>query len=162
MEAGARVGLGVDGSASNDGSHMLAEARQALLVHRVSGRKTKDERRWTKNDEMGGAGDPGATTARGMLRMATRGGAEVLGRNDVGYLAEGMAADFVGFRVDGLGHAGGAVHDALAALVFCQPVGVEFSIINGVVKVWEGKLVGVDLPVLVEEHNRLAKGLVGG
>jgi len=121
---------------------MLAEARQALLIHRVNG-------------------DPGATTARGVLRMATRGGAEVLGRDDTGYLAEGMAADIVGFRVDTLGYAGGAVHDALAALVFCQPANVEFSVINGEVKVWEGKLVGVDLPVLVEEHNRVAKGLVG-
>jgi cytosine/adenosine deaminase-related metal-dependent hydrolase len=159
MEAGARVGLGVDGSASNDGSHMLAEVRQAMLVHRVGGRRrTKDEGRKTIGEE----GDPGATTARGVLRMATRGGAEVLGRDDVGYLAEGMAADIVGFRVDGVGHAGGAVHDALAALVFCQPVGAEFSVINGEVKVQEGRMVGVEMGRLVEEHNRVARGLVRG
>src|SRR3954470_24014665 len=94
QRAGARVGLGVDGSASNDGSHMLAEARQALLLHRV-------------------LGNPAATTARGVLRMATRCGADTLGRDDVGYLAEGMAADFVAFRLDSLGFAGGAVHDPL-------------------------------------------------
>jgi cytosine/adenosine deaminase-related metal-dependent hydrolase len=133
---------------------MLAEARQALLVHRL-GRPTTDDGRPTT-----GAGDPGATTARGVLRMATRGGAEGLGRDDVGYLAEGMAADIVGFKVDGLGHAGGAVHDALAALVFCQPVGVEFSVINGEVKVLEGRMVGVEMEMVVEEHNRVARGLV--
>jgi cytosine/adenosine deaminase-related metal-dependent hydrolase len=165
LEAGARVGLGVDGSASNDGSHMLGEARQALLVHRIDGRRhgARNAKRETRGREMMvGAGDPGATTASGVLRMATRGGAEVLGRNDVGYLAEGMAADIVGFRVDGLGHAGGAVHDALAALVFCQPVGVEFSVINGEVKVSEGRLVGVEMERVVEEHNRVARGLEKG
>jgi 8-oxoguanine deaminase len=141
IEAGARVGLGVDGSASNDSSHMLAEARQALLIHRV-------------------LGNPGATTARGVLRMATRGGAEVLGRDDIGYLAPGMAADLVGFRLDTLGFAGGAVHDPVGALVFCHPPQVEFSVINGRVRVSEGQLVDVALGALIEEHNRLARGLV--
>ena len=93
--------------------------------------------------------------------MATRGGAEVLGRDDVGRLEVGMAADLMGFRVDGLGMAGGAAHDALAALVFCQPPNVEFSVINGEVRVWEGELVGVELGLLVEEHDRVARGLVG-
>jgi len=166
LKAGARVALGVDGSASNDGSHMLAEARQALLVHRaVGGRWQMAEGRRQKTDETdetGGAGEPGATTARGVLRMATRGGAEVLGRDDIGCLAEGMAADLVGFRVDGLAHAGGAVHDALAALVFCQPPNVEFSVIDGKVRVWDGRLVGVEMERLVEEHNRVARELVGG
>jgi cytosine/adenosine deaminase-related metal-dependent hydrolase len=142
-EAGARVGLGVDGSASNDGSHMLAEARQALLLHRVKE-------------------GPGALTAHEALWLATRGGAEVLGRDDVGYLAPGMAADFVGYRLDSVGMAGGAVHDAMAALVFCQPQGVEFSVINGVVRAWEGELVGVDLGSLVERHNAIARALVAG
>src|SRR3954454_3892069 len=100
QRAGARVGLGVDGSASNDGSHMLAEARQALLLHRVSG-------------------DPAGLTAIEALRLATRGGAAVLGRDDIGQLAPGMAADLIGYRLDTLGFAGGAVHDPLAALVFC-------------------------------------------
>ena len=100
--AGARVGLGVDGSASNDGSHLLAEARQAMLLQRVGG-------------------DPAAMTAPEALRLATRGGAEVLGRDDIGALAPGMAADVIGYRLDSLALAGGAVHDPLAALVFCQP-----------------------------------------
>jgi cytosine/adenosine deaminase-related metal-dependent hydrolase len=143
LGAGARVGLGVDGSASNDGSHMLAEARTCLLLHRV----------------MGG---PGALSARDALRLATRGGAEVLGRDDVGYLAPGMAADFVGYRLDTLSLAGGAVHDPLAALVFCQPPNVDLSVINGRVRVRDGQLLDVDLPILIERHNAIARALVRG
>ncbi len=142
-QAGARVGLGVDGSASNDGSHMLSEARQALLLQRVGG-------------------DPAALTAHEALTLATRGGAAVLGRDDIGYLAPGMAADLIGYRLDGLGLAGGAVHDPLAALVFCQPPNVDLSIINGQVRVQDGQLVGVDLPPLIGRHNAIARELVRG
>ncbi len=141
--AGARVGLGVDGSASNDGSHLLAEARQALLLHRV-------------------LGDPAALSAHAALQLATRGGAAALGRDDIGALAPGMAADCIGYRLDTLGLAGGAVHDPLAALVFCQPPHVDLSVINGRVRVQEGALLDVDLPVLVERHNALARTLVAG
>ncbi len=141
--AGARVGLGVDGSASNDGSHLLAEARQALLLHRVSG-------------------DPAALSAHDALWLATRGGAEVLGRDDIGQLAPGTAADLVGFRTDTLGLAGGAVHDPLGALVFCQPANVDFSVIDGAVRVRDGELLDLDLPMLVERHNAIARALVRG
>lgn len=143
QQAGARVGLGVDGSASNDGSHMLAEARQALLLHRV-------------------AGGPAALTAHDVLRMATRGGAEVLGRDDIGCLAPGMAADFTGYCLDTLALAGGAVHDPLAALVFCQPPNVDLSVINGRVRVQDGRLVGVEMPSLIQRHNEIARALVRG
>ena len=122
-EAGARVGLGVDGSASNDGSHLLAEARQAMLLQRVGG-------------------DPAAMGAREALWLATRGGAAVLGRDDIGQLAPGMAADFIGYRLDTLGLAGGAVHDPLAALVFCHPPNVDLSVINGRVRVQHGRARG--------------------
>ncbi len=142
-EAGARVGLGVDGSASNDGSHMLAEARQALLLHRVMG-------------------DPAGMTAREALWMATRGGASVLGRDDIGLLAPGMAADFIGYRLDSLWLAGGAPHDPLASLVFCHPSTVDLSVINGRVRVQNGELLDVDLPMLIERHNKLARELVRG
>lgn len=141
--AGARVGLGVDGSASNDGSHLLAEARQALLLHRISG-------------------DPAGMTAQEALRLATRGGAAVLGRDDIGYLAPGMADDFIGYRLNTLALAGGAVHDPLAALVFCQPPQVDLSVINGRVRIQGQRLLDVDLPALIEEHNRLARALVRG
>jgi len=141
QRAGARVGLGVDGSASNDGSHMLSEARQALLLHRVGG-------------------DPKGLTALQALRLATRGGAEVLGRDDIGQLVPGMAADFVGFSTDTLGMAGGAVHDPLAALVFCQPQGADLSVIDGRVLVRDGELLGVDLPAMVARHNAIARCLL--
>jgi cytosine/adenosine deaminase-related metal-dependent hydrolase len=142
QKAGMRVGLGVDGSASNDGSHMLDETRHAMLLQRV-------------------AHGAGALGARGALRMATRGGASVLGRDDVGHLAPGMAADFIGVRVDGLATAGGAVHDPLASLLFCRLGNVDLSIVNGKVRVRDGNLVDVDLPKLVERHNHLALELVG-
>ena len=142
-QAGARVGLGVDGSASNDGSHLLAEARQALLLHRV-------------------CGDPAALGADEALWLATRGGAAVLGRDDIGQLAPGMAADFIGFRLDRLGLAGGAPHDPLAALVFCQPPEVDLSVINGRVRVRDRQLVDVDLPPLIARHNAIARALVRG
>jgi cytosine/adenosine deaminase-related metal-dependent hydrolase len=141
--AGARVGLGVDGSASNDGSHLLAEARQALLLHRVQG-------------------DPAALSAREALWLATRGGAAVLGRDDIGALAPGIAADCIGYRLDTPALAGGAVHDPLAALVFCQPPMVDFSVVNGRPRVLEGALLDVDVPALVERHNALARALARG
>jgi cytosine/adenosine deaminase-related metal-dependent hydrolase len=143
LQAGVRVGLGVDGSASNDGSHLLAEARQTMLLQRVTG-------------------DPAAMSAEEALRLATRGGAAVLGRNDIGFLAPGMAADFVGYRLDTLALAGGAVHDPVAALVFCQPPPVDLSVINGCICVQEGQLVEVDLPALVARHNAVARALARG
>jgi cytosine/adenosine deaminase-related metal-dependent hydrolase len=143
QRAGARVGLGVDGSASNDGSHLLAEARQALLLHRVSG-------------------DPAGLTAHEALQLATRGSAAVLGRDDVGMLAPNMAADIIGYRLDTLAFAGGAVHDPMAALVFCQPPNVDLSIIDGRVRVKEGQLVGVELAPLITRHNQLARAMVRG
>ncbi len=143
LRAGTRVGLGVDGSASNDGSHMLAEARQAMLLHRVTG-------------------GPDAMTAREALRLATRGGAEVLGRDDIGYLAPGMSADFIGYRLDTISLAGGAVHDPLASIVFCHPPNVDLSVINGQIRVQDGHLLDVDVPMLVEQHNQIAQALVEG
>ncbi|MGI8963619.1 MAG: 8-oxoguanine deaminase [Thermomicrobiales bacterium] len=141
--AGMRVGLGVDGSASNDGSHLLAEARIAMLLQRVGG-------------------DPAAMSAREALRIATRGGAEVLGRDDLGYLAPGMMADIIGVRIDTLPFAGGAAHDPLAALVFCQPQNVDFSMINGRIRVSDGRIVDLDVPKLVAHHNRVAVALARG
>jgi 8-oxoguanine deaminase len=142
-QAGARVGLGVDGSASNDSSHLLAETRQALLLQRVTG-------------------NAAATSARDMFWLATRGGAAVLGRSDIGFLAPGMAADLIGYRLDTLGLAGGAVHDPLASLVFCHPPQVDLSIINGRVRVQDQMLLDVDLPTLISHHNALAQALVRG
>ncbi|WP_423820973.1 8-oxoguanine deaminase [Salinisphaera sp. SPP-AMP-43] len=139
--AGLRVGLGVDGSASNDSSDMRAEARQAMLLARL-------------------ARGASAMSAYDALRLATRGGAEVLGRDDIGALAPGMAADVIGYRLDSLGLAGGAVHDPVAALVFCNPPRVDLSIINGRPRVREGQLVEGDLSAWIARHNRIATRLV--
>jgi cytosine/adenosine deaminase-related metal-dependent hydrolase len=144
LRCGARVGLGVDGSASNDGGHLLAEARQAMLLQRVARL------------------DPAALSATEALRLATRGGADALGRDDVGHLAPGMAADLIGYRIDTLPMAGAAVHDPLAALVFCQPPSVDLSLIDGVVQIEHGRFVDLDLVGLVERHNAIARALVRG
>jgi cytosine/adenosine deaminase-related metal-dependent hydrolase len=139
-DAGVAVGLGVDGSASNDSSQMLAEARQAILLARLGG-------------------DPAALSARDALEIATRGGARVLGRDDIGSLASGKAADFVAFAVDGLRHAG-ANYDPVAALVLCGAGDAAWSVINGRVVVGAGELTTLDLRSHVERHNRISRELV--
>ena len=98
-----------------------------------------------------------ALSARHALRLATRGGADVLGRDDVGYLAPNMAADFIGIRLDSLALAGGAVHDPLAALVFCRPANVDLNVIAGAVRVRDGKLDGVDLEFTEEAVREVAR-----
>ena len=142
LDSRVKVGLGVDGSASNDSGHLLGEARQALLLQRATG-------------------DPAALSAREALEMATRGGAAVLGRDDIGQIKPGMSADIIAYRLDGLGMAGG-LNDPVAALIFCQPPRVDLSIINGAVVVEEGNLLTVDLPVLIEKHNRMSLQLIRG
>ena len=143
LEAGVRVALGVDGSASNDGSHLLAEARQALLVSRVRG----------------AAAD--ALTAHDALWLATRGGASVLGRDDIGQLAPGFAADLVAVDLNNPGYSG-ARHDPLSALTLCAPPRVALNMINGRVVVDGGQLVGLDLPALVERHSRHSARMIAG
>jgi cytosine/adenosine deaminase-related metal-dependent hydrolase len=136
-----KVGLGVDGSASNDSGHLLNEARQAMLLQRV-----KDC-------------DPAAMTARQTLELATTGGAAVLGRDDIGVLAPSMAADFVAYRMDQIGFSG-ALHDPVAALIFCQSINVDLSVINGKIVVQDGHFVNLDLPVLIERHSALSTQLI--
>jgi cytosine/adenosine deaminase-related metal-dependent hydrolase len=141
-DAGVKVGLGVDGSASNDGNQMLGEARQAMLLQRVGG-------------------NPAALGAREALEIATLGGASVLGRDDIGALAPGMAADFIGYRLARLEFAG-ALHDPLAALVFCTPPYVDLSVINGQVRVRDGEIVGLDLPALIRRHDQISRAMIRG
>ncbi len=149
LDAGVPVGLGVDGSASNDGAHMVGEARQALLLARV-GRSL---------DLFGCDHGPSEMTARDMLAVATRGGAEVLGRDDIGHLAVGMCADLALFDLRTLAFAGGAVHDPVASLLLCASPQSAYTVVNGRVVVREGRLSTVDLGPLVERHNRLAMEL---
>jgi cytosine/adenosine deaminase-related metal-dependent hydrolase len=146
---GVRVGLGVDGSASNDSSHLLAEARQALLLGRLSAGQPH------------AAGDPTGLTAEDVLEVATVGGAQVLGRDDVGLLAPGMAADFIAFDLNRLEFAG-ALHDPVAALVFCTPSYVDLSVINGQIVVEDGQLTTIEIDPIIQRHNQIARDLVNG
>jgi len=141
LDAGVKVGLGVDGSASNDGGHLLNEARQAMLLQRV------------------GRTDPGALTAREALWMATRGGAGVLNRDDIGQLSPGYAADFITFDLNQLGFTGG-LSDPLAALVFCASANVTNSFVNGRQVIDNGRLTTVEMVPLIGRHNTLARELI--
>jgi 8-oxoguanine deaminase len=136
------VGLGVDGSASNDGAHMLGEARQAMLLQRV------------------GHG-PAAMTARDALHLATRGGAKVLNRSDVGQIAVGKAADLAAFDLRGIAQAG-SLHDPVAALVFTNVTRAAYTMVNGKMVVREGRIATVDERTLAAKHNRLAEQLLNG
>ena len=145
LDAGVKVALGVDGSASNDGNQMLGEARQAMLLARVG---------WpgfeSRADRM---------SAREALELATLGGAKVLQRDDIGSLQPGNAADIVAFRIDDMGHAG-ALGDPVAALVTCAPQRAWLSVINGRVVVEQGMLAGVDAGPLVESHNKISRRML--
>jgi len=140
LDRGIKVGLAVDGSASNDSSHMLAEARMAMLLQRVQK----------------GAG---ALSAQEALEMATLGGAAVLGRDDIGSLSPGKAADFIAINLDRLEYAG-AGHDPLGALLFCRPVNVDLSVINGRVVVEKGHIVGFDLERVIARQNEISQEML--
>jgi cytosine/adenosine deaminase-related metal-dependent hydrolase len=156
LDMGVPIGLGVDGSASNDAGHMLNEARQAMLLARVS---RGIELPQTKNGHTFFGCDlgPSEMTPRDAIRIATRGGAEVLGRaHEIGQIKVGYSADFAMFRTDTLSMAGGAVHDPLGALLLCASDNADYTIVNGRVIVREGQLTSVDINKLVEKHNKLA------
>ena len=138
---GVPVGIGVDGAASNDASNLLQETRTAFLMARL-----RDC-------------DAAAMTAREALEIATLGGARVLGRDDIGYLAPGMSADFIIYNIDAPAFVG-SHHDVVAALIFCQPTGVNYSFINGKKVVDQGHLTTVNLDKLIATCNQLAKSYV--
>ena len=140
LDAGMKVGLGVDGSASNDSGHILNEARQTMLLQRVN---------------QGGT----AMSAREALATATRGGAAVLGRNDIGMLAPGMAADIACFDRRSVDFAG-SDWDMLASLLFCGPTKASYTIINGRIVVAEGQLASMDMNRLLTNHRRMAHDLM--
>ena len=142
IDAGVRVGLAVDGSASNDGSHMLAEARQAMLLQRVMG-------------------NPAGLSAREALEIATRGGAAILDRDDIGQLAVGKAADCIAINLKRLAYAG-ALHDPVAATVFCAPQEVDLALVDGRVVVHDGEITTLEMGTIIERHNAIASRLVRG
>ena len=150
--AGVNVGLGVDGSASNDGSHLLAEVRNATLLSRVKEGITG----YSLSD------DPNRKlmTAREALYLGTRGGAAVLGRKDIGSLESGKCADFFAVNLNKLGFAG--MHDPVSAIVFGQPVNADYTVVGGKFIVKEGQLSTLDERQLAEKHNQAAKRLLAG
>ncbi|MEY4766661.1 MAG: hypothetical protein RI907_3334 [Pseudomonadota bacterium] len=152
MDAGVPVGLGVDGSASNDAGHMMAEARQAMLLARV-GRSL---------EPFGCDRGPADMSARAALWLATRGGASVLGRDDIGQITPGYAADIAIFGTRTLGMAGAAVHDPVAALTMCHGEAAAWTIVNGRIVVEGGRVTTVALPSVVAQHNQMARVLVTG
>jgi len=150
LDAGVPVGLGVDGSASNDAAQMVNEARQAMLLARL--RKSLEP--------FGCDHAPLEMTARDSLRLATRGGAAVLGRShDIGQIAPGYCADLALFDLNTLSMAGGAVHDAVGSLMLCASAPARHTLVQGRWVVRDGHLTTVDLGPLVELHNRLAAQL---
>jgi cytosine/adenosine deaminase-related metal-dependent hydrolase len=162
IEAGVPVGLGVDGSASNDAAHMVNEARQAMLLARL--RKSLEGPRLNAEGKtiFGCDTAPMEMTARDALRLATRGGAEVLGRKDIGQLGVGWCADMALFDLRHLSFAGGAVHDAIGSLMLCASAPAAYTVVNGRVVVSEGQLASVDLGNVIERHNKFAVQLAAG
>jgi 8-oxoguanine deaminase len=146
-----KVGLGVDGSASNDSSHLLAEVRQSMLVARV--------RAGLEGASLSGSGDHWIMTARQALELGTRGGASVLGRQDIGSLEFGKCADFIAFDLNQLDYAG-ALHDPVSAVVFCSPQKVNYNVVHGKVVVREGHFLPFDVNQHAAKHNRAAKRLL--
>jgi cytosine/adenosine deaminase-related metal-dependent hydrolase len=163
LNAGVPVGLGVDGSASNDAAHMVNEARQALLLARVGRAMQAPEVRvaadGSRQTFFGCDLGPAEMSARDSLSMATRGGAQVLGRTDIGHLAVGMCADLALFDLNTLAFAGGAVHDPVGALLLCASPQAAYTVVNGRVLVRQGQLTTLELGPLIERHNTLATQL---
>jgi len=151
--AGVNVGLGVDGSASNDGSHLLAEVRNAMLLSRVKEGITGYSLSNDPNRKL--------MTAREALYLGTRGGAAVLGRKDIGSLEKGKCADFFAINLNRLDFAG-ALHDPVSAVVFCQPVRVDYTVVGGRFVVKEGRVVTINEQELIKKHNKAAQRLLSG
>lgn len=153
MDKHVKVGIGVDGSASNDGSNLLEEVRQAMLMARLKA--------GLDGASLSGHDSPPLMTARQALELATRGGAAVLGRSDIGSLSAGKCADFIAIKLDHLEYSG-ALHDPVAAVVFCAPVRVDLNYVAGRPVVKEGQLVNLDEKILIEQHNLAAQRLLSG
>jgi cytosine/adenosine deaminase-related metal-dependent hydrolase len=153
LQSDVKVGIAVDGSASNDGSHLLGEARQSMLVGRV--------RAGLMGASQSGEEAPPLITARQALEMATCGGAAVLGRSDIGSLEVGKCADFVAANLNNLEYAGG-LHDPVAALLFCNPRLVDLNVVHGQIIVQNGQMQTLDVPTILGKHNQAAKRLLSG
>jgi 8-oxoguanine deaminase len=141
LRSGVNVSIGVDGSASNDTGHILNEARAAVFLQRA-------------------VHGPQAMTVEDGIRMASSGGASVLGRKDIGSISPGKAADLVGINLNTLEMAGGAVHDPQASLLLCRVNRVDLSVINGKVVVEDGVLKTIDLEKVIHQHNQVSRDIL--
>ena len=150
LAAGVNVGLGVDGSASNDSSNMISEARVGMLLSRV--------RAGLEGASLSGSESP-ILTARQFLKIATKGGAAVLGRTDIGSLEKGKCADFIAINMEKLDYAG-ALHDPVSALLFCHTNRVDWNVVHGNVIVENGRLVTDNEETIVRRHNQAAARLL--
>lgn len=157
LDAGVTVGLGVDGSASNDTSNMLMEARFAMMLQRVAPARYLSA---APGGRGGFGGTPAALSSREALWMATRGGAKLLGRDDIGELAPGKSADFIAVNLNQLGLSG-VERDPLAALVLCTPFKVDLSVINGVTVVEKGAFTALDIDRALADHRATMRRLDG-
>jgi cytosine/adenosine deaminase-related metal-dependent hydrolase len=153
LSKGVDVGIGVDGSASNDSSHLLGEARLAMLLSRVGAGLSGASR---SNEDA-----PPLMSARQALEMATRGGARVLGREDIGSLEVGKCADLIAIDLNRVDYAG-ALHDPVAAALFCSPQKVDLNIVGGKIIVKDGQMTNLDVDQLVKKHNQAAQRLLNG
>jgi len=152
LDAGVKVGLGVDGAASNDGSNLLGEARQAMLLARLKMglRPPEGPETMLPTSDPLRAGE--WMTAREALAIATRGGADVLGRSDLGSLEPGKCADFFTLDLNAVAYAGG-LSDPVAAVLFCAPTRARHTVVGGRSIVRDGEVVAVDLEPVIREHN---------
>jgi 8-oxoguanine deaminase len=158
LAAGVRVGLGVDGSASNDASNILLEARQAMLLARLRIGLLPPEGPQTLLSTSDPLRSSEWMTAREALEIATRGGAAVLGRSDIGALAPGKCADFFSIELNTVDYAG-ALNDPVAATLFCAPQKARYTVIDGRVVVDNGQITTVEMAPVIEAHNRFSREL---
>jgi len=159
LDAGVKTGLGVDGSASNDGSNMLLEARMAMLLARLKIGLLPPEGPRTVLSTSDPLRAAEWMTARAALEMATLGGAALLGRTDIGSLEPGKCADFFTLDLNTIGYAGG-LGDPVAATLFCAPQTARYTVIGGRVIVADGRIATLEIEPVIEEHNRHAQDLL--
>jgi cytosine/adenosine deaminase-related metal-dependent hydrolase len=151
LKLGVDVGLGVDGSASNDGGHILGEARQAMLLARLESALDQSGQSASETDSY--------FSARQALELGTRGGAAALGRKDIGQLELGKCGDFFAINMNKLQYAG-ALHDPVAAILMCASNNVDVVVVNGNIVVEDGRLLTIDLGPTIERHNKISIGMV--
>jgi cytosine/adenosine deaminase-related metal-dependent hydrolase len=157
-DAGVRTGLGVDGSASNDGSNLLIEVREAMLLARLKIGLLPPEGPRTVLSTADPLRASEWMTARDALEIATIGGASVLGRQDIGSLEPGKQADFFTLDLNAIAYAGGLA-DPVAAVVFCAPTRARHTVVGGRLIVDDGEIVTLDMAPVIRQHNRNAARL---